>query len=199
MLHFDLHLKLINTSASHQNTLLDKNAIFFHITSSFLGVGMVKKYEGNVNLHSTVPLFIWSFTLFSKYSRTPLTSLLRISQLRIVGDIAFWNKTPRLIFIDPIFEWCTFLDYSNPTELCSEICKIIKRFSSISMHYNISRTVNFCSLLAVLLKKIEICWHWVFCRKFNSPQLLFESFYEKNVDFFFFFQIYWYFKFSNTT
>ncbi len=66
------------------------------LTSPFPRVGVVEKCEGNVNLHSTVSLSIWSITLLSKYSRTLLTTFLRFSRFRIFGDTAFWNKAPQM-------------------------------------------------------------------------------------------------------
>ncbi len=49
--------------------------------------------------------------------------------------------------------------------------------SGILVHYKIWKMEIFGSSLAPLLKKIEICVHWVFCGKFNSEQLLLEAFF----------------------
>ncbi len=36
--------------------------------------------------------------------------------------------------------------------------------------------INLLSLLAALLREIDMCVHWLFCTKFNFEQLLFEQF-----------------------
>ncbi len=71
---------------------------YLFASTLFPGESMVEKSDGNVNLNSTVPLFIWSVTFLSKYSRTLLTKFLWFSRFRVFGDIAFWNKTPYLYF-----------------------------------------------------------------------------------------------------
>ncbi len=42
------------------------------------------------------------------------------------------------------------------------------------------RHINLWSPIAPLLEEIDICAHWVFCRKFNSEELLFETFLDIN-------------------
>ncbi len=43
-------------------------------------------------------------------------------------------------------------------------------------HYNISKNNNLWSSLALHLGEIDVCAHWLFCKEFNTQQLLFETF-----------------------
>ncbi len=125
--------------ALHHNAIFgSKPNIYSHHPSPFPRVGGVEKCEGNVNLHSSAPLFIWSITLLSKYSRTLLTTFLRFSRFRIFGYIVFWNKTPHLKI------W---------TQLPRNFLKIFLKFYSFSKFSSKYLKIFFWRLLVRIYQK----------------------------------------------
>ncbi len=98
----------------------------------------------------------------------------------------FWNPLAPLLGEIWICVRRVFCKKFNSKQFFKVFCNIIVLFAAFHPKVNLlthSDTLylkngNLWSPLAPLLREMEICFHWVFCRKSNSKQVYFNMFFD---------------------